>query len=99
MLRLRIFPVGITAFLDLPDYLSADQFIDSWPQVEQIALAQVVGRRNKVENLQGLLGGVQELYENEKSLILMLTALDKEAQDYVKEVKKGSDTNGEDTEA
>lgn len=84
---------------EIPDYLSADQFIDSWPQVVQAALAQVVGRRSKVENLSGLLGGVQELYEHENSLKSMLTALDKEAQDYVgKNKEKGSDTDGEDTE-
>ena len=85
---------------DLPDYLSADQFIDNWPQVEKAALTQVVGRRSKVENLPGLLSGVQELYEHEKSLKSMLTALDKEAQDYVAKNKdKGGDTGGEDTEA
>ncbi len=85
---------------DLPDYLNADQFINNWLQVEQATLAQAVGRRSKVEDLPGLLSGIQELYEHEKSLKSMLTALDKEAQDYVAKNKaKGSDTNGEDTEA
>lgn len=86
----------------LPDYLSVDQFIQLWPQVEQSALTQVVGRRQKVEDLAGLLGGVQALYENETALRSMLQALDKEAQRYVKEVKskdKGGESGENDTEA
>jgi len=86
----------------LPDYLRADQFIDLWPQVEQSALTQVVGRRRKVENLAGLLGGIQALYENEAALRSMLLALDKDTQRYVKEVKskdKGSESGEDDTEA
>lgn len=86
----------------LPDNLRVDQFIDSWLRVEQIALAQIVGRRRKVEDLDGLLSGVRELYENETLLSNMLRELDKEALHYEKEVKskdKASETNGEDTEA
>lgn len=87
---------------NLPDYLSTDQFIDNWSSVEQAALAQIVGRRRKVEALDGLLSGVQALYENDALLTTMLKELDREAQRYVKEVK-GKDTtnesNGEDTEA
>lgn len=86
----------------LPDYLSADQFIDNWPKVEQTALAQIVGRRRKVEDLDGLLSGVRALYEDEALLRTMLEALDKEVQRYVREVKskdKAGETGEEDTEA
>ncbi len=86
----------------LPDYLTKDQFINLWPQVEQTALTHVFGRRHKVEDLTGLLGGVQALYEDETSLRSMLQELDKEAQRYVKEIKskdKGSELGEDDTEA
>jgi CRISPR-associated protein Csc2 len=86
----------------LPDYLRADQFINLWPQVEQTALTHVFGRRQKVEDLAGLLGGAQALYEDEAALRSMLQALDKDAQQYVKEVKskdKGSESGEDDTEA
>ena len=86
----------------LPDSLRVDQFVDNWPQVEQASLAQVVGRRRKVEDLDGLLSGVRELYESDTLLSNMLKELDKEALRYEKEVKskdKSSETNGEDTEA
>lgn len=85
-----------------PDYLSADQFIDNWPKVEQAALAQVFGRRNKVEDLDGLLGSVRTLFENETFLRPMLQNLDKEALRYEKEIKRkeeASENSGEDTEA
>src|SRR5947209_2714357 len=49
---------------NLPDYLSADQFVDNWSRVEQASLAQVVGRKRKVEDLDGLLSGVRDLYES-----------------------------------
>jgi CRISPR-associated protein Csc2 len=87
---------------NLPDNLRVDQFVDNWPQVEQASLAQAVGRRRKVEDLDGLLNGVRELYENDTLLSNMLKELDKEALRYEKEVKskdKSSETNGEDTEA
>lgn len=87
---------------NLPDYLSADQFIDNWPKVEQAALAQVFGRRDKVENLEGLLSGVRTLFENEALLRSMLQNLDKEALRYEKEIKRKeelSENSGEDTEA
>jgi len=87
---------------NLPDSLRVDQFVDNWPQVEQASLAQVVGRRRKVEDLDGLLSGVRELYESDTLLSNMLKELDKEALRYEKEVKskdKSSETNGEDTEA
>jgi len=86
----------------LPDSLRVDQFVDNWPQVEQASLAQVVGRRRKVEDLDGLLSGVRELYESDTLLSNMLKELDKEALRYEKEVKskdKSSETSGEDTEA
>jgi CRISPR-associated protein Csc2 len=86
----------------LPDYLSLDQFIDNWPQVEQSALAQVFGRRSKVEDLAGLLGGIQALYENETMLRPMLQQLNEDANMYVKNVKSkdAADEPGEnDTEA
>ncbi len=86
----------------LPDYLSVDQFIDNWPRVEQIALAQIVGRHRKVEDLEGLIEGLRALYENETLLRSMLQNLDKEALRYEKEVKRKEETseNGrEDTEA
>src|SRR6266566_8198179 len=82
---------------NLPDYLSADQFIDNWPKVEKAALAQVVGRRHKVENLDGLLSGVHMLYEDEALLRPMLQDLDREAQRYEKGVKS-KDKNSEDGE-
>jgi CRISPR-associated protein Csc2 len=87
---------------NLSDSLRVDQFIDNWPQVEQASLAQVVGRRRKVEDLDSLLNGVRELYENDTLLSNMLKELDKEALRYEKEVKskdKSSETSGEDTEA
>jgi CRISPR-associated protein Csc2 len=87
---------------NLPDSLRVDQFVDNWPQVEQASLAQVVGRRRKVEDLDGLLSGVRELYESDTLLSNMLKELDKEALRYEKEVKskdKSSETGGEDTEA
>src|SRR5713226_1384540 len=43
---------------NLPDSLRVDQFVDNWSRVEQAALAQVVGRRRKVEDLPGLLSGI-----------------------------------------
>src|SRR6266567_563429 len=48
-------------------------------KVEQVALAQIVGRHRKVEDLNGLLEGVRALYENETLLRSMLQNLDKEA--------------------
>ncbi|MFL5659635.1 MAG: type I-D CRISPR-associated protein Cas7/Csc2 [Ktedonobacteraceae bacterium] len=87
---------------NLPDYLSVDQFIDNWPRVEQVALAQIVGRHRKVEDLDGLLNGIRALYENETLLRSMLQNLDKEALRYEKEVKRkeeASENSGEDTEA
>src|SRR2546423_3096698 len=86
----------------LPDYLSVDQFIDNWPKVEQVALAQIVGRHRKVEDLNGLLEGLRALYENETLLRSMLQNLDKEALRYEKEVKRkeeASENSGGDTEA
>jgi hypothetical protein len=87
---------------NLPDYLNADQFTDNWHNVEQTALSRIVGRRRKVENLDGLLSGVRALYENEAMLRSMLQDLDKEALRYEKEVKRkeeASEKSGEDTEA
>src|SRR6266566_6464339 len=84
---------------NLPDYLSVDQFIDNWPRVEQVALAQIVGRHRKVEDLDGLLNGIRALYENETLLRSMLQNLDKEALRYEKEVKRkeeASENSGED---
>jgi CRISPR-associated protein Csc2 len=83
---------------NLPDYLSVDQFLDHWLKVEQAALAYVVGRRQKVEDLKALLSGIQALYEDEKALRSMLEALDKEAQAYVKAVKSKDKSDEEDTE-
>jgi CRISPR-associated protein Csc2 len=86
----------------LPDYLSVDQFIDNWPKVEQVALAQIVGRHRKVEDLEGLIEGLRALYENETLLRSMLQNLDKEALRYEKEVKRkeeASENGREDTEA
>src|SRR5712691_9685894 len=84
----------------LPDYLSVDQFIDNWPKVEETALSQSVGRRQKVEDLGGLLSGIQALYENEGLLRHMLEDLDAKTQRYVKEVKevKGKDKGSETSE-
>src|SRR5205085_9426235 len=83
---------------NLPDYLSVDQFLDHWLKVEQAALAYVVGRRQKVEDLKALLSGIQALYEDEKALRSMLEALDKEAQAYVKAVKSKDKSGEEDME-
>jgi CRISPR-associated protein Csc2 len=83
---------------NLPDYLSVSQFFDNWLKVEQMALARVVGRRQKVEDLNALLNGIQALYEDEKALRSMLEALDKEAQAYVKAVKSKDKSGEEDTE-
>ncbi|MBA2287074.1 MAG: type I-D CRISPR-associated protein Cas7/Csc2 [Ktedonobacteraceae bacterium] len=89
----------------LPDYLSADQFIDNWSQVEKAALAQVVGRRSRVEDLDGLLTGMRALYEDEAVLRPMLQRLNEETQRYVKEVKetkskdKSDETSEDDPEA
>src|SRR6266700_3323439 len=83
---------------NVADYLSADQFISNWPQVEQAALAQAVGRRSKVENLEDLLDGVRALYEDEKVLSTMLKKLDQDALGYARDVKKG-EAGEEDTEA
>src|SRR6266700_3179980 len=80
---------------DIPDYLSADQFINNWPMIEQTALAQVVGRRSKVEILDDLLGGIQELYENETLLRSLLQRLDDDTQRYVKEIKSKDKDKGE----
>ena len=87
---------------NLPDNLRVDQFVDNWSRVEQASLTQVVGRRRKVEELDGLLSGVRELYGNDTLLSNMLKELDKEALRYEKAVKskdKSGETNGEDTEA
>src|SRR5437660_6038344 len=88
----------------LPDYLSVDQFIDNWPRVEQASLAQIVGRKRKVEDLDGLLSGVRELYESDTLLSNMLRELDNEALRYENDVKskdkdKARENNGEDAEA
>src|SRR6266700_1836302 len=89
---------------NLPDNLRLDQFVDNWPRVEQASLVQIVGRRSKVEDLDGLLSGVRELYESDTLLSNMLSELDKEALRYEKDVKskdkdKASENNGEDAEA
>lgn len=90
---------------DVPDYLSTDQFINNWSMIEQAALAQVVGRRSKVEKVDDLLSGIQELYENETLLRSLLQRLDDDAQRYVKEVrskdkdKDKGEADEEDTEA
>src|SRR5205807_2688745 len=87
---------------NLPDNLRVDQFVDNWSRVEQASLTQIVGRRRKVEDLEGLLSGVRELYGNDTLLSNMLKELDKEALRYEKAVKskdKSNETNGEDTEA
>ncbi len=89
---------------NLPDNLRIDQFVDNWPRVEQASLVQIVGRRRKVEDLDGLLSGVRELYESDTLLSNMLSELDKEALRYEKDVKskdkdKASENNGEDAEA
>lgn len=90
----------------LPDYLSVDQFLDTWSQVEQATLSQVFGRKRKVEDIRGMLAGVQALYEDEASLRNMLQKLDEDALRYVKDVKSkdkdkdAADEAGEnDTEA
>ena len=86
----------------LPDYLSADQFTDNWPQCRTNCTNSDSWRRRKVENLDGLLSGVRALYENEALVALDAPALDKEALRYEKEVKRkeeGSEKSGEDTEA
>ncbi|MEI6045096.1 MAG: type I-D CRISPR-associated protein Cas7/Csc2 [Chloroflexota bacterium] len=82
------------------DYLSLEDFINAWPKVEQKALAPVFGRRRKVENLAGLLGGVRSLFENETALRSLLEALDRETLRYVRETKsKDKDKAGEGNEA
>jgi CRISPR-associated protein Csc2 len=85
----------------LPDYLSIDHFTDRWSDVEQTALAPVFGRKQNVEDLTGLLSGVQALYSDEPALRSMLQTLDKETQRYVKEIKskdKGSESSEDDRE-
>jgi CRISPR-associated protein Csc2 len=69
----------------IADYLSVEQFIERWPDVEQASLEQVFGRKRAVENLDGLLGGVRALYEDEKLLRSMLQQLDRDVQRYLGE--------------
>ena len=89
----------------LPDYLSLDQFIEHWPQVEEASLAQVFGRKRKVEDLSGLLAGIQAVYADEAVLRPMLQQLVTDARNYVKDVKskdtsdETSETGENDTEA
>ncbi len=61
----------------------------------QLSLPQVVGRRSKVEILDDLLGGIQELYENETLLRSLLQRLDDDTQRYVKEIKSKDKDKGE----
>ncbi len=85
----------------LPDYLSVDQFLDNWSQVEEASLAQVVGRKSKVTELDNLLGGIRAIYESEQLLRPVLQKLDEDTRRYVKDVKvkdKGSDTSEDETE-
>jgi CRISPR-associated protein Csc2 len=80
----------------LPDYLSLDQFIDNWPQVEEAALAPVFGRKRKVEHLAELLAELQALYGDDRTLRVMLESLVNDTRRYVKEVKSKDVTDGTD---
>ena len=71
----------------VPDYLSLDHFIEKWPKVEQSSLAQIAGRRSRLDKLDELLGGIRTLYENESLLRSMLQKLDSDTQRYEKDVK------------
>jgi CRISPR-associated protein Csc2 len=83
----------------MPDYLSLDQFIDNWSQVEDRSLSLVVGRKQKVVELDELLSGIRSLYEDKVQLSNMLQKLDQDVQQYVKDVKpkdkKGEEENAE----
>jgi CRISPR-associated protein Csc2 len=85
----------------IADYLSVEQFIEHWPDVEQASLEHVFGRKRAVENLDGLLGGVQALYEDEKLLRSMLQQLDQDVQRYLgeKETKNKKDKGKEQGES
>jgi CRISPR-associated protein Csc2 len=78
----------------MSDYLSLDQFVDNWPQVEKQSLSPVVGRKQKVGELNELLNGIRSLYEDKGQLRKMLQKLDQDVQQYVKDVKP-KDKKGE----
>jgi CRISPR-associated protein Csc2 len=82
----------------VPDYLSLDQFIDNWLRVEERSLSLVVGRKQKVVELDELLSGVRSLYEDKGQLSNMLQKLDQDVQQYVKDVKP-KDKKGEEENA
>jgi CRISPR-associated protein Csc2 len=82
----------------MPDYLSLDQFIDNWPLVEERSLSLVVGRKQKVVELNELLSGIRSLYEDKGQLSNMLQKLDQDVQQYVKDVKP-KDKKGEEGNA
>jgi len=71
----------------LPDYLGIADFTAHWPQVEQQALAGVIGRYRTLHDLAGLLEGMRALYADEEALRALLTALTEEALRYARDVK------------
>jgi len=80
----------------LPDYLDCQDFKAHWPAIEQTALAQVVGRKRQVTDLEGLLAGVRGLYQDEKVLLSMLQQLAGQAKQYAETVKPKDKKNAGD---
>jgi CRISPR-associated protein Csc2 len=75
-----------------PDYLSPVDFTVHWPQVEQHALSLLVGRYQKLDELEldGLRKGMQALYADEAALRALLAALDEKTLQYALTVKPGA---------
>ena len=82
----------------MPDYLSFNDFKDNWSKVEEAALAAVVGRKEPIDDLAGLLQGVRSLYADEQQVRVLLTSLVAEAARYV-QTTKGKDQASEQNEA
>jgi CRISPR-associated protein Csc2 len=85
----------------VPEYLTLDQFKDRWLAIEAASLAGVVGRRQRLADLDGLLEGMGALYEDTAALRSFLKALDDATLNYVKTVKakeKVADSGESDTE-
>lgn len=80
----------------LPDYLDVRHFLDHWSTIEQATLTQVVGRTSRVTDLEGLLAGVRDLYQNEAILRSMLQQLTGQSKQYVEAVKPKDKKNVED---
>jgi len=85
-----------------PEYLTCDQLKAQWPTIETAALAETVGRRQRLDDLDGLLAAVRAQFEDAAALRSFLKALDDATLGYVKIVKakeKAADSRESDTEA